>query len=146
MKKQITTIVATVTLIATLTIAGIAGLGNTVSANIPFEFTVNGKTLPAGNYLVTRGSAPGALTIRNAKKGMAAVAIVQGAENGKSGKASLSFRRYGNQYFWAGVSDGNSVSELPISKAERRAARGKDHLAVNETKAEIVIINATAGQ
>ncbi len=146
MKKQITTIVATITLIATLTIAGIAGLGTTITANIPFEFTVNGKTLPAGNYLVKKGSTSATLIIQNAEKKTAAAAIVRDAENGKSGKASLSFRRYGNQYFWAGVSDGNAASELPVSQAERRAARGKDHLAVNETKPDIVIINANVGQ
>ncbi len=146
MKKQITTIVATVTLIATLTIAGIAGLGTTVTANIPFEFTVNGKTLPAGNYLVMKGPTSATLIIQNAKNKTAAVAIVQGAENENPGKASFSFRRYGNQYFWAGVSDGNVASELPVSKAERKAARGNDHLAMTETKPELVIVSATVGQ
>ncbi len=146
MKKQITTIVATVTLIATLTVAGLAGLGTAITANIPFEFTVNGKTLPAGNYLVTKGTTQGTLIIRNMEKKAAVAAIVRNTETGKSGKANLTFRRYGNQYFWAGASDGNAASELAVSQAERRAARGNDHLAVNESKPELVIVNATVGQ
>ncbi len=146
MKKQMTTIVATVTLIATLTVAGLAGLGTALTANIPFEFTVNGKTLPAGNYQVLKGTNPGTLIIRNTEKKTAAAAIARNVESGKSGKASLSFRRYGNQYFWAGASDGNAANELPVSQAERRTARGTDHLAVNESKPELVTVSATVGQ
>ena len=146
MKKQITTIVATLSLIVTLTVVGIAGLGTNVSANIPFEFSVNGKTLPAGNYLVTRGANRGTLMIQNVERKTAAVAIAQDSGGKPTGKASLNFRRYGNQYFWASASDGNSASELLVSKAERRAARGADHLAMNETKPELVVISATVGQ
>jgi hypothetical protein len=42
-------------------------LGGVVTANIPFDFTVNGRTLPAGKYEVTSGTTPGMLIIRNAE-------------------------------------------------------------------------------
>ncbi|MBL8191831.1 MAG: hypothetical protein JNK38_27715, partial [Acidobacteria bacterium] len=64
MKKQITTIVATLSLIVTLTALGIAaGLTTKVTADIPFDFNVGGKTLPAGKYTVAKGTTQGLLII-----------------------------------------------------------------------------------
>lgn len=145
MKKQITTIVATLSLFVALTVIGIAGLGSAVRANIPFDFTIAGKTLPAGQYTMMRGTGQGTLLIRNTEKGWAAATIAQDGNVKDDGKAVLQFHRYGDQYFLATVSDGNTASELPMTKAERKAARGKDNLAVNE-KPEIVTVNATVGQ
>jgi len=146
MKKQITTVVATLSLFVALAAIGIAGLGTTVTANIPFDFSVSGKTLPAGKYIVMRGGSQGTLIIRNVETKKAAAAITQDADTKMNGQANLEFRRYGNQYFLAKVSDGNGASELPVTKAERNITRGKDHLAVNDSKPETVIVNATVGQ
>ncbi|MFN0107421.1 MAG: hypothetical protein ACKVZH_01090 [Blastocatellia bacterium] len=144
MKKQITTIVATVSLFAILTAIGIAaGLSQTITANIPFDFTVSGKTLPAGNYTVTKGASQGVLILRNFEKGEAVGVIARSAGNDANGKANLTFRRYGNQHFLAGVLDGINASEIPTSKAERKAARGNNNLAIAP---EVVTIRATAGQ
>ncbi len=145
MKKQITTIVATLSLIVTLTALGIAaGSGIALTANIPFDFTVNGKTLPAGQYNVTTGSAQGTLMVRNADTREAAVVIVNNASTDQDGKAMLKFHRYGAQRFLASVSDGNNASEIPVTKAERKARSG-DHLAI-ELKPEIETVSATIGQ
>ncbi len=146
MKKQITTIVATVSLIVTLTAIGIAGLVSNVTANIPFDFAIGGKTLPAGKYTVMKGTAQDMLIIQSADKKASAGVITQSGDAKTKGKASLEFHRYGNQYFLAAVSDGIKVGELPMTNAERKAARGKDNLAVNETKPETVIVNAAVGQ
>lgn len=147
MNKRISTIVATFSLIVILTALGIAaGLGRSVTANIPFEFTVSGKTLPAGKYDVTNGTTQAMLIIRNAVSGKAAAVITQKAEGKMDDKARLAFRRYGNQYFLASISDGYNARELPVTKAERNAARSGDHLAMNGAKPEIVSVSATAGQ
>lgn len=146
MKKQITTIVATVSLFVALTAVGIAGLGTSLKTNIPFNFNVAGKTLPAGKYVVTNGTARGTLIIRNAEKSDAVITIVQSAEGKGDSKASLTFRRYGNQYFFASVTDGDKTSEALVSKAERAAARGGDHLAMEIAKPELITISATIGQ
>ena len=145
MKKQITTIVATLSLIVALTALGIAGLGTTVTAHIPFDFTVNGKTLPAGKYRVMKGASQGTLIIKNAEKSASAVSIANNADGKMDGKAKLEFRRYGNRYFLARVTDGSNASELPVTKAERKVARGTDNLAM-EIKPEMVAVGATAGQ
>ena len=146
MKKQIATTVATLSLFLALAAIGFAGLGTKLVANVPFDFTVNGKTLAAGKYAVTNGSTANTVIIRNEETGSAAGTIVRTEDSKKTGKAQLIFRRYGNQYFLATVTDGNRVQELPMTKAERKAARGGDNLAGKETKPEIVRINAAVGQ
>ncbi len=146
MKKQIVTTVATLSLFIALAAIGFAGLGTKVTADIPFDFAVNGKTLAAGKYDVTNGAAPYTLIIRNQQTGSAATVIVRNEDAKKMGKALLTFRRYGAQHFLGSVSDGQRISEVPKSNAERKAARGTDNLANNELKPEIVTINATVGQ
>lgn len=147
MKKQITTIVTMLSLISVLTALGIAaGLARSITANIPFNFTVSGKTLPAGKYDVTNGTTQGMLILRNAESHEAVAVITQRADDKMDEKAILVFRRYGNQHFLASISDGYKTRELLVTKAERNAARGGDHLAMNDSKPELVSISATADQ
>ena len=146
MKKQITATVATLSIILALSVAGFAGMGTKLTVNIPFEFTVSGKTLPAGTYTVKQGSTRSTLDIRSRENNAAAVTIVNDVDNKGGSQARLIFRRYGNQHFLAQVYDGtsNSAKELPKSKDERKAAQaGRDNLAMTP---ETVTITATAGQ
>jgi hypothetical protein len=147
MKKQILAIVATLSIVITLTITGLAGLNTKVTANIPFDFMVSGKTLLAGSYTVSPGTSKGTLTIRSGDSRVAIGVIAMEATDKGKGKARLVFRRYGSQHFLAQVYDGISGSgqELPKSKAEREAAK-PDHLALKNAAPEIVTINAQAGQ
>ena len=146
MKKQMIAIVAMFSLIVGLTALGIAAnLGRVVTAKIPFDFTVSGKTLPAGKYDVTSGTTPGMLIIRNAESHEAVAVITQTADDKMDEKARLVFHRYGKEHFLASVSDGKKTRELPKTKAERKAARGGDYLAM-DVKPEIVSVAAMAGQ
>ncbi|MGE0882987.1 MAG: hypothetical protein AB7P14_05555 [Blastocatellales bacterium] len=147
MKKQITATVATLSFIVVLTTIGFAGLGATLNAKVPFDFMVNGKTMPAGEYTLTPGAAPYTLIIRNVEKGDAAITIVRKGNDGMNQHANLTFRRYGNQSFLAATNDGwGGSQELPVSKAEQKAARGKDNLAMKDVTPEIITIGATIGQ
>lgn len=146
MKKQITTTIATLSLFIVLAAIGFAGLGTKMTADIPFDFAVNGKTLAAGKYDVTNGAAPNSVIIRNQDTGSAAVVIVRKQDAKQMGQAQLTFHRHSNKYFLDSVNDGQHISELLKSSAERKAARGSDNLANNEIKPEIVSINATVGQ
>jgi hypothetical protein len=147
MKKQILNVVVTLSVITILSVAAVAGLSRKLEANIPFDFMVNGKTLPAGHYTVEPGSAQSVLVIRNWETKQAAGAIAQRLEVGAGSKPQLIFRRYGNQYFLAQVISDASGSELPKSKAEREAAKaGRDNLAMKDAEPEIVTVNAQIGQ
>jgi hypothetical protein len=146
MRKQILSVVVTLSVIATLSFAVFAGVTRSLKANVPFDFMVNGKTLPAGQYIIEQGTVTNALVIRNwnAKKSIGV--IVQRREVGPDSKPQLIFRRYGNQYFLAQVIGEASGNELPKSKAEYEAAKGgRDHLAMN-VEPEIIKVSAQVGQ
>ena len=100
------------TAIALFVAAGIATAGSalaqdhTVKASVPFNFTVNGRTLPAGDYtLVTENNTPRMLTISDREKGVALMAITV-PDNEASADNKLIFHHYGNQYF---------LSEMPTA-------------------------------
>ena len=146
MKKQLLAIVATLSIVITLTVTSLAGLITKVTANVPFDFMVGGKTLPAGSYTLTPGTTKNTLVIRSGDNHGAIGALTMEAIDKNKGKARLVFRRYGNQRFLAQVFDGYSGGqELPKSKAEREAAK-PDHLAMKNAAPEIVTIGAQAGQ
>ena len=147
MKKQILNIVVTLSVIAALSIAGFAGLSGNIKANIPFDFMVGGEKLPAGEYTLGTGVTQSTLMIRNWKTKQAVVAISHGLEVRADSKPQLVFRRYGDQYFLAKVTDYSSGIELPKSKAEREAAKAKrDYLTMKDAESEIVTVNAQIGQ
>lgn len=148
MKKQLLAIVATLSIATTLTVTGLAGLSTKVTANIPFDFMVSGKTLPAGSYTVVRGTTRNTLVIRNQANSVAIIAITMEATD-KTKAPRLVFRRYGNQRFLAQIYDGygGEGQELLESKAERKAAKaGHDQLALQDAAPEFIVIGAQAGQ
>ena len=147
MKKQILNAVITLSVIAALSIAGFAGLDGKLEANIPFDFMVGGKKLPAGKYAVGQGGASAALIVRNWETRQAAAAITQGLQVRDGSKPQLVFRRYGDQYFLAKVISYSSGLELLKTKAEREAAKSKrDLLTMKDAEPEIVTVNAQTGQ
>lgn len=148
MKKQILATVVTLSIVITLTVTGLASLSTKVKANIPFDFMVNGKTLPAGAYTVVQGPIRNTLVIRSQENRVAISALTMDVTDKGQAQARLVFRRYGNQRFLAQVYDGYSSQgqELPKSKAEREAAKGgNNHLAQNAAP-EIITLAAQAGQ
>ena len=127
--------------------AGFAGLDRRLEANIPFDFMVSGEKLPAGKYTVDMGAIEKVMTVRNWKTKRAASAITQGFEVRAGSKPQLVFHRYGDQYFLAKVITSSGGMELPKSKAEREAAKGKrDLLTMKDAEPEIVTVNAQIGQ
>src|SRR5262245_23335997 len=151
LKKQILSIVATLTLIIPMSIIGFAGLSGTVRADIPFDFIVGNKEFKAGRYTVSPlsdSNFAGTLIIRSADNG--AVANFNGNNVTDKGEwqARLIFRRYGNQNFLAKVFDGRSGqgAEILKSKAEGEAAKKRDIITQNAVEPEVVTVAARTGQ
>jgi hypothetical protein len=127
MKSKLFTLIVVSGLLAGL---GVAPLGAQISlplkANIPFEFMVAGKTLPAGEYIVSPETTQSVLRIRNVDTNEGALVLTNSAETlDYSDQAKLVFHRYGNQYFlWEIWGPGTNVGyEVPKSKAEREASQ-----------------------
>ena len=140
MKKQIVRGFSMVVLLiglTTVTAVVSAGQSNRVDGNIPFDFIVGDKVLPAGQYTV-RGIGSGNEVIlisrKDAKSSVLRLTnLLQ--PNMKNTHARLVFHRYGQNYFLAEVwSGGDSVGRrLMRSRRERAIER---ELAAVVSKAE----------
>src|ERR1700733_5679130 len=90
-----------------------------VKANIPFDFTVNNKVLPAGTYTISSLS-PNAVEVRNMNGHIAELSLVQNDDK-RSKTPVLVFQRYGSQYFLHEILAANSLNvTVPASKREQR--------------------------
>jgi len=151
LKKQILSIVATLTLIIPMAMTGFAGLYGGVSAKIPFDFMVGGKEFKAGKYSVKRlhdNNPDSILILRSADNGAATNFNINNITDKGASQARLVFRRYGNQYFLAQIFDGRSGfgSELIKSKAEREASKKRDVITQTTAEPEVVTVVAQIGQ
>jgi hypothetical protein len=120
-----------------------------LKVNIPFDFSVANRTLPAGEYTVTeRNSVGQAIIVRNDSGSAAVCAIGRPlAAKKESEKPMLVFHCYGNQYFLARVVHAGWLDgqELVQTRTERRAMKEQSnrHLAQADANAELVTIVAT---
>lgn len=100
---------------------------NRVIADIPFEFNVGYKALPAGEYSVQAVATAGdALLIQSADRKVSALRLSQATERMKTkSHARLVFHRYGEHYFLAEVWTGadNTGRQLLKSQEERAIER-----------------------
>jgi hypothetical protein len=122
MKKNLIAVLTLGLLLAAPALAQTASM----KVNVPFDFVVNGKTLPAGEYRVDGlSTSTSTIAIRNTEQSAKLMALTNGCESIEAADASkLVFHRYGSQYFLAQVwSAGSSEGrELPRSRAEREVA------------------------
>ncbi len=98
-----------------------------VRADVPFQFIVGDKTLPAGKYDVASINTEGdALSIRSADCRNTAVRLTNSIEPKKNNtEARLVFHRYGQRYFLAEIWRGgdNTGRSLQKSREERAIER-----------------------
>lgn len=114
-----------------------------LKANIPFDFHVGGKNMPAGEYKILQTSYQGVLKLSAIDFTANAVVITQTDTGTKAAKGSrLDFRKYGNQYFLGAVRvEGSNTSRyIPVSREERKTADRSKFLAGHDGKPEIVSI------
>ena len=127
--------------IALLAIANFAMAGtslaqsNGVRANVPFDFTVGDKLLPAGTYTIKEQSEH-VIVIKNHDKPIATVSLVNGDSHKSPNGGKLMFHRYGSQYFLSEIlcDQADMNLEVPTSKTEKRTALQEAKLSArNET-------------
>ena len=101
-------------------------------AQIPFDFHVGDRLVPAGAYTVKSITADEQLLRIVSDKGSAATTTNSATERGRGeGRARLVFHKYGDQYFlaaiWGSDSTGRTLSETKRERnlrKELRTARG----------------------
>jgi hypothetical protein len=109
-------------------------------ANVPFDYSLNQKTMPAGSYEISSvgGST---LAVRNLKTGNASLVIesmrVQASQAAGTPHAKLVFRKYGDQYFLAEIWDGQSNTGIALHESKREQEL---KLARDTNQPELVVI------
>lgn len=128
MKKQAYSLLATLGLLITLTLAtAYAGTARLVTANVPFNFVVKDKTLPAGKYSMEPIQIGGseAIKIQSLDGHITVIVLVRLAKGRTNQEDSrLIFNRFGNRYFLAEVLGfEEAIYRVPRSRIEDELAR-----------------------
>ncbi len=146
MKKQALTVLSIGSLLVMLAVVPLYAISSKITANIPFDFMVGNKTLPAGSYRVGRSTTMGMmLVIQSADHRGSAFFLAHfvSAKSGQDKSAKLIFNKYGDQYFLSQVWSGEETDDgrrLMKSRREREVA--KENLAKNASEPEVVFIAA----
>ncbi len=94
---------------------------------IPFEFSVRNKTLPAGTYTITRMNQDKSMLLLRSEDGRKAITILTNPVRAKdlSEIRRLSFHRYGETYFLNQIWERNEIQgrQLLKSSTERSLER-----------------------
>lgn len=141
MKRLFNISLATIILATALTAAAQAQTTQRVIANIPFAFTANNKTLPAGKYTITvvnPSSDRKALQIRSMNGRFSAIVLTNGVIGSVSDNSKLVFERYDDQYFFAQVQLAGDSTSL----AALRSNKDQKHLVATAKKKSVVVIVA----
>ena len=142
MSKQIlksltmVTLVAGLMLVASVVSANGQSTSDQVIADIPFDFVVADKTLPAGRYTVRAATSDGqGMSIKSGDGKSSAIILSNSvADKSKERHARMVFYRYGQQYFLAQVWSGDDYGrQLRQCKKERNLRR---ELASNGLKSD----------
>jgi hypothetical protein len=131
MKKELlkgfTMLALTVALALATAAASNAQSSNRIVADIPFEFTVGGQSLPAGQYAVRAANSQGnALIVQSDDAKSSAMRLTNPIRPNKTNEqARLVFHRYGERYFLAEVWSGSDGAgrQLLKSREERTIER-----------------------
>jgi hypothetical protein len=125
MKRQAYTVIALVVLIGSMALAAQAqSVGRTMFANIPFDFSVGNKKLPADEYSIVQvnPASDRAVLQLKSKDGKTSAMVQMSATIGRAEQtARLVFNRYGDNYFFAQAwidGDGNGL-QAPTPRSER---------------------------
>jgi hypothetical protein len=138
MTKQIIKSLAILALVVGLMAAVVAsayGQSSTfITADIPFDFVVGGKTLPSSEYTVRMPSSNGLRISSSDGKSSAMRLSNLAVEKSKERNARMVFHRYGQQYFLAEVWFGNNYGRQLLRCDQERHVQ--QELASKASKSE----------
>ena len=140
--KRIISITFAIIIFATAYTAGAQqSSAQRVIANIPFAFTANNKTMPAGKYTLTvlnRSSDKRALQIRSMDGRFSAIVLTNAQIGHVSDNAKLVFERYDDRYFFAQAQLAGDSTTL----AALRSNKEHKHAVATAKKKGVVVIAA----
>jgi hypothetical protein len=118
-----------------IALIGVAGLGTAakgqavdqIVVNIPYEFVVAGKTLPAGTYRVNRLSNihPEVLILSSFESRAGLIVRSTEVESTRADKPEVSFEQIDGQHFLSKIETADHVFTIPVSRSEILEAAAK---------------------
>jgi hypothetical protein len=116
--------------VASFGVAAQAGEPDRLLVNIPYDFVVSGKTLPAGAYRVSRLSEGGLqeLAIRSVETGSTVIALSSEIKSVSSPQPKITLLGSGEQHFLSQIQTADHIFTIPVSKsalAEATAESGR---------------------
>lgn len=124
MKKQSFVIIAAIAFVFGIGTVSASAQGQVLRADIPFEFSVGGKVLPAGEYLVKLPETAGAQVISfNKQDGDAHALTLTNQVDSKGAKTAneIVFVRSGDRYLLYQVYTQGRETGLEVLKSKRLA-------------------------
>lgn len=99
-----------------------AAVAQMTTASIPFDFTVQEKTMPAGRYVIESVSDV-VINLRSTDGKYHELSLVNPAPQTGARRNVLVFERYGDQYFLREIRVAPKALnfDLPVTKAEKKA-------------------------
>ena len=100
-----------------------------LKANVPFEFTVGNKVMPAGEYLVKSDAGSSAVLFQGETNHAAAVSLMFRKElrrtEDPASSTELTFNRYGDRYFLSEVNNGYTGTgfAVPMSHTQQELSK-----------------------
>ena len=131
---------------ASLLLVGVAtsarAQGIETVTNVPFAFTASDTTLPRDSYrIVPMPGQNGVFMIRGARHGVILMSVTD-RRNDREPAPSLTFHRYGEQYFLREVQLGDGrILQIPQTRAEIKAA---EHVSAQAAAKSKVMIASSA--
>ena len=117
---------------------GSAQAQQSFKVNIPFAFTADKATLPAGEYVVQRPAigGPRVLLLQRIDGSAAAIVTAMSVQaNDWQSQTCLVFQRYGDHYFLSQMWTEGNKSGLQLYKSQR-----EKELARNETPSQVTLL------
>src|SRR5437870_948874 len=135
MKNKVLTTIAAIALFTTLAAGSTyAQSADVIKVNVPFDFAVSGKTLPAGEYYLRQSIEGPRVVLQIRSKDDSQGTYLPTTHPVKTldtqGESKLVFNRYGDQFFlsqvWiAGRTDGQELTKTSRERLlQREMARG----------------------
>ena len=120
-----------------IALIGVAGLGvaakgqavDQIVVNVPYEFVVVGKTLPAGSYKVNRvsNSNVGVLVLTNIENRASAIVLATEVKSNDTDKASVSFEQVGEEHFINQIETAEHSFTISVSRSDILEAAARSH-------------------
>jgi hypothetical protein len=125
--KNYVRILAAIAFLAGCGIAANAQMQDNIIAKVPFQFIVNGKTLPAGTYTVRHLSdnTSGPLILTNRDNGSSVFVNAYLGDYVSAGKPVVSFQQVGEQRFLSTIQTPFDIYQIPASRSAIMEAAAK---------------------